>query len=313
MRNHLAQCLRQPDAVKTKAATAQAVAAANRSPARWRQTQAPQVPIWPLQLMVPPPIPGIQFASTSAVQLPPQIGAEQMPSQSLLFAGPSGQALSVSPTPSPVFSPAPWPISQPPPSATPSTGLFDRQLSLPPSVQVFPADLPPVKRRRMSSQAPSITSLSRYVSPAPSIVDDVPGVRSPLPPLHFGLWTPLHQHRLYMRLIRATVSAGIPFSWIENSEVLLLFQEFFHPKAVIPSRHSLTRTILPAALDELRAARDEALRRAKDPMGTLQFDGWTALNHHHYDAFMLYVIRKVRTMEMPRSDASMMLSTGLLN
>ena len=95
--------------------------------------------------------------------------------------------------------------------------------------------------------------------------------------------------------MRITAACGFPLTWLTNPEVLLFIQEFVHATAVVPTRHTLTRRVLPETLSTLRAERDKSIKKLSYRHGTLQFDGWTALNQHHYDAFMLSLNRQARS------------------
>ena len=89
---------------------------------------------------------------------------------------------------------------------------------------------------------------------------------------------------------RMTVAAGLPLSWTDNPEVRSVFQMFF-PWAQLPSRKTLSRSILPALQSGLRA---QAQKETKGSNCTLQCDGWTAMSMHHLIAFMITVWPKVR-------------------
>ncbi|CAG8768948.1 19581_t:CDS:2, partial [Racocetra fulgida] len=73
-------------------------------------------------------------------------------------------------------------------------------------------------------------------------------------------------------LLRATVSAGLAFQWIENPEVKALFQ-FISPLLKLPDRKSLSNRILTSAVNELQELIMELA--SKDKIGvTITFDGW---------------------------------------
>ena len=86
-----------------------------------------------------------------------------------------------------------------------------------------------------------------------------------------------------------TASAGFPLSWVDNPEWIDFCTEFL-PAAKLPSRKTLTRRLLPAAIEELRTS---ARATAKDHEATLQADGWTGVNNHHLLAFMIMADGKV--------------------
>ena len=90
-------------------------------------------------------------------------------------------------------------------------------------------------------------------------------------------------------IARLTVSAGFPLSWVDNTEWIDFCTKFL-PAASLPSRKTLTRRLLPAAVEELRASAKAA---AKGHETTLQADGWTGINNHHLLAFMITANGKV--------------------
>ena len=90
---------------------------------------------------------------------------------------------------------------------------------------------------------------------------------------------------------RITVAAGLPISWTDNPEVRSTFRKFF-PWAQLPSRKTLSRSILPALQASLRA---QSQKETRGTNCTLQCDGWTAMNMHHLIAFMITVWPKVCT------------------
>jgi hypothetical protein len=102
-------------------------------------------------------------------------------------------------------------------------------------------------------------------------------------------WPKEKQKGFETHLARLTASAGFPLSWVDNTEWIDFCTEFL-PAAVLPSRKTLTRRILPAALEEFRAA---AKATAKGHNATLQADGWTGVNNHHLLAFMITADQKV--------------------
>ena len=90
-------------------------------------------------------------------------------------------------------------------------------------------------------------------------------------------WSAEKQKRFENRLTRLTASAGLPLSWVDNTEWLDLCEEFI-PAAKSPSRKTLTHRLLPATVAELRA---EARAATKGHEATMQADGWTGTNNHH--------------------------------
>ena len=86
-----------------------------------------------------------------------------------------------------------------------------------------------------------------------------------------------------------TVAAGLPMSWTDNPEVRSVFRIFF-PWVQLPSRKSLSKTILPTLQTSLRT---QAQKETKGATCTLQCDGWTAINAHHLIAFVITIWPKV--------------------
>jgi len=96
-------------------------------------------------------------------------------------------------------------------------------------------------------------------------------------------WTSAHQACFESRIARITASCGFPFMWVENIE-WLDFLDNFLPAVVPISRHILADRLIPAEVEKYRtAARDNA----QGLEGTLQCDGWTGANFHHFLAFMI--------------------------
>ncbi|KAI0816846.1 hypothetical protein BC628DRAFT_1279078, partial [Trametes gibbosa] len=104
-------------------------------------------------------------------------------------------------------------------------------------------------------------------------------------------------------LARLTASCGWSMTWVENSEWLEFCTEFI-PEATIPSRKVLRNRLIPAEVKKSRALAQAACR---GQLGTLQCDGFTALNQHHLLAFMIsvngtvYTIRTDDTSNEPKT------------
>ncbi|KAF8989423.1 hypothetical protein BDQ17DRAFT_1434471 [Cyathus striatus] len=107
-------------------------------------------------------------------------------------------------------------------------------------------------------------------------------------------WNEERQHSFERHIVRMTASCGFPLSWVDNPLVRNFFQEFI-PHAKSPSRKVLSQRLLPAELDNIRSA---AKRAAAGNEGTLQGDGWTGENNHHFLAFMVTVNEKLYTVEL---------------
>lgn len=105
-----------------------------------------------------------------------------------------------------------------------------------------------------------------------------PGTAAGLP-----VWTAGHQERYESCIARLTASANFPLAWVENPE-WLAFCDKFVAGATSPTRKVLTNRIIPA---ELHKIRQQAMKTTLGCEATIQCDGWTALNTHHYIAFMV--------------------------
>ncbi|CAG8637389.1 4845_t:CDS:2, partial [Paraglomus occultum] len=78
-------------------------------------------------------------------------------------------------------------------------------------------------------------------------------------------------------LLKATVSNGWAFRWIENPEVIALFK-FLNPVISLPGRRALAGRILSSHSAELQ--RKQVVDAKKEEIGnTLAFDGWKNVNH----------------------------------
>ena len=180
-----------------------------------------------------------------------------------------------------VAGPSSIPILQPIPTHLQTSALFSPSASNSPAMSPLLLDSPSLpsavpsptpsdssfadsqKRRRLSRSASSHT-LSRHATA--------------LEP-----WNPGKQERFESRIARITAAANFPLAWIENPEVLAFFDEFI-PGAKVPTRKVLTNRIIPAEVDKLRR---QAMKNVSGSEVTIQCDGWTALNTHHYIAFMM--------------------------
>jgi len=158
---------------------------------------------------------------------------------------------------------------------------------------------PPTTQSGSTSSGISVRGDSRTNSPYPdSILLRQSGSRSSSmaaysmnhnPP---GEWSADRQNTFNTRLGRLTASAGLPISWIENPEFILFCQEFVHQSASVPSRKVMTRRILPNIKREFKKKAQAAIKEGSK--ATIQGDGWSAINDHHLNAFMMAVERKVR-------------------
>ena len=104
-------------------------------------------------------------------------------------------------------------------------------------------------------------------------------------------WSADRQNTFNMWIARLTALAGLPLCWIENPEFILFCQEFVHPAAIVPGRKAMTNRILPTLKRDFRKRAQAVIR--KGATATIQSDGWSAINDHHLNAFMMTVEKKV--------------------
>lgn len=123
--------------------------------------------------------------------------------------------------------------------------------------------VPPLKRARTSQSA----SRRGSVAPAPIVLT----------------WNHEIQLRFAAALARTTASCGFPYSWVENPEFIAFLAEFL-PSAIPISRRQLSNTYIPAEVAKIRAI---ARASSEGTLATLQSDGWSGINFHHFLAFMI--------------------------
>jgi hypothetical protein len=98
-----------------------------------------------------------------------------------------------------------------------------------------------------------------------------------------AVWTSGHQARFNSRVARLTAACGFAFQWVNNPEWIAFCNEFV-PSASHIDRRSLANKYIPA---EVKKFRDAAISRSKGLEATIQCDGWSGINFHHYLAFMV--------------------------
>ncbi|KAI0755919.1 hypothetical protein BC629DRAFT_1296554 [Irpex lacteus] len=130
----------------------------------------------------------------------------------------------------------------------------------------------------------------------------VPSLAQPPP------WTSETQRRFESRIARVTASANIPLSWVDDPEVQAFFADFI-PAARPISRRVLTSRLLPTELDAQRAV---LLPRIEGGEATLQCDGWSAGNFHHYTGFTLTVKKEVVIVALEDNSAERKTGNNLL-
>lgn len=96
-------------------------------------------------------------------------------------------------------------------------------------------------------------------------------------------WTGDQQARFGKALARITASCGFPYRWVENPEWVKFLNEFL-PFTQHISRRQLSDTLIPR---EVARYRNEAKKTCSGSLATLQCDGWSGINFHHFLAFMI--------------------------
>ena len=205
----------------------------------------------------------------SHTQLPMQIQPfRASPSPLLLtpaFSSLSGSSSSAASSPLP-FRPHTWSSlhSSPGSSVPPSPDTFS---SAPESPNVVESSSRPAKRPRLSSRLSHQQIQHSYEHP---------------------VWSTTHQERFASRVARLTASCGFPFLWVDNPEWREFCAEFI-PAAQPFGRKSLASHWIP---EEVNKYRESAKDRSKGQEVTIQCDGWSGINSHHYVAFMITTARR---------------------
>ncbi|KAI0782453.1 hypothetical protein BC629DRAFT_1289346, partial [Irpex lacteus] len=119
-------------------------------------------------------------------------------------------------------------------------------------------------------------------------------------------WSVESQRKLETSVARMVASMNTPLSWVDDPEVIAFFAQFL-PWAQPISRRVLTSRLIPAELEAQRTAQTAQLRDAE---ATLQCDGWSAGNFHHYTGFTMTIRGDVRTVIVALEDNSGERKTG---
>ncbi|KAL4075440.1 hypothetical protein J3A83DRAFT_4356783 [Scleroderma citrinum] len=90
-------------------------------------------------------------------------------------------------------------------------------------------------------------------------------------------WSSAHQEWFECHMANITASCGFPFSWVDNQAVRDFLDDLLSNAAHLSS-YQLTSCV----------AVKNASRRCE---GTLQTDGWTGVNFHHFVAFVVTTVR----------------------
>ncbi len=154
----------------------------------------------------------------------------------------------------------------------------------------FPVPHPPYFQRDQLSPAvsfpSSVGSSPLSIIESPNLTALPPGPRKrrrdrtqSRPGEH--LVTPFSQGLFETYIARITASAGLPLRWVENPQ-WLNFLSIFLPQAVPVSRKVLTKRLLP---EQHRQYLSQVIDNIRGLDVTLQCDGWSGLNTHHYIAF----------------------------
>ncbi|PPR07164.1 hypothetical protein CVT24_010717 [Panaeolus cyanescens] len=202
--------------------------------------------------------------------------------------------VSVSPSPVPSIPGSPSPFHQPSPLqfAGDLTGPFfgpSNHAAAPGSSALFSSSS---SYQHPSPSLPSPLSFSSPVIPSPSNkrarTTSTHNLSRKTSHHYLPTWTSDMQQRLGNRLARLTASAGFPYRWIENVEWTHFMTEFL-PGALPISRRQLSDTLIPKEAERYRI---ESKKRAEGCLATLQCDGWSGINFHHFLAFMITTDRR---------------------
>ncbi|KAK0505457.1 hypothetical protein EDD18DRAFT_1305538 [Armillaria luteobubalina] len=101
-------------------------------------------------------------------------------------------------------------------------------------------------------------------------------------------WSSSDQAWFEEMIVCLTALAGFSLSWVENPE-WIAFCEDFLPAAKVPSHKVVTNCLLPTTLDAMHTS---ICHEAAGQSVTVQCDGWSGENHHHYIAFMVTINSK---------------------
>ncbi|KAI0337890.1 hypothetical protein BDW22DRAFT_1312662, partial [Trametopsis cervina] len=102
-------------------------------------------------------------------------------------------------------------------------------------------------------------------------------------------WTDELQSQYESSIARITASANLPFNWVDDPE-MKIFTSRFLPGARPVTRRVLTSRLIP---NELEAQRIALLSQLQGVEVTVQCDGWSGGNFHHYTAFTMTAAREV--------------------
>lgn len=260
---HLKNCNLQPHTVKERAVQVMLDKGLLRSPSRsrvhYRSESFNNSPAYP---------------GSSAVLHPHSSGPSQLPlpgySPSLPF-----------PSHSPASSSSALSINIPPSSQTPSPLLFLGSNM----ISYSPQTTSPLAFPQESTSLSVSSTAGDYSWKRPRISSQGLSRR---PSLQHVAWSPDQQARLGVRIARITASCGFPYRWVENPEWIAFLNEFL-PAAQTVSRRQISDTLIPM---ETARYREAAKKRSAGALVTLQCDGWSGINFHHFLAFMITTDRR---------------------
>jgi len=101
-------------------------------------------------------------------------------------------------------------------------------------------------------------------------------------------WTDADRAWFSACLAQITASCGFLFSWVEDPEWLGFLQEFF-PTAEPIKHQSLANHWIPLEVGKFRW---EAKNHSQGLEDTIQCDGWSGMNFHHFIAFMITTLKR---------------------
>ena len=91
-------------------------------------------------------------------------------------------------------------------------------------------------------------------------------------------WNPGRQRQFEEKLSQVTTTCGFPLIWVDNPDWIEFCDEFI-PAACLPSHNTPSHQIILSVAADFWA---HAYADSKGHYGTLQDDGWTGVNNHHF-------------------------------
>ena len=191
--------------------------------------------------------------------------------------------------PSLPFLPSPSPSSSPIPAYPQSLSMFTGGAQFQGlSQRSSPLALFPSSPAGQLDDSTSLTSLHRPLKHQCTSSCDFNRGFSP------SMWSKERQDRFDVFMACITASCGFPYTWVENPEVLGFMNEFI-PAAQPVWRQRLANKLIPAEVAKYRAS---AIEKCRGCLVTLQCDGWSGINFHHFVVFMITTNKR----EVSRND-----------